>query len=48
MKRCEICGEWLPDEDFLEESIWDEAITLCERCEEMINCGVLLHRQKGR
>jgi len=48
MRRCEVCGEWLEEADFLEETIWDEALTLCEECEEMVNAGVVSHKQIKR
>lgn len=49
-QHCEVCQRELEDGDCVEETVWNEALTVCSKCEEILN-QCIIHRnqiQKGR
>ncbi len=50
MAGCEVCGRELEDNEVHEELVWNEALTLCDDCEALVNRMVVSRSQiqKGR
>lgn len=48
MNYCEVCGEELEDGSEVKEVIWNEAVTLCPKCEQMLNENIIGRNQIQR
>lgn len=50
VRICELCRQEFEDAACVDETVWDEALTLCAECEAKLN-QCIIHRnqiQKGR
>lgn len=50
VRTCEVCGAEVEDAQAIDETVWNQALTMCADCEAMLNdCVVGKNQiQRGR